>query len=141
VARKEYLKKSQKELIAFNYRKSGQSLGSIAKFLGLSKMSVSRYKNYRISGATKDVHTMYIQKEQDVFQEFYDECKKGNRSKSVSLFLVHGKKGDKKHRYLRKFEKLPRYKNKSRSEIINDVDDIIYRNYQDGNDKIILPSV
>ena len=54
MGRANHLSKAEKELIAYNYRKSGKSLGAIAKFLGRDRSSISRYKNYKLPKPIKE---------------------------------------------------------------------------------------
>lgn len=137
MGRANHLSKAEKELIAFNYRKSGKSLGSIAKFLNRSKMSVSRYKNFKLPRIVKESKKSYdtpqeqtidVTNEQwfkDIYQFFV--TKAGYEDTPSQFFVIV------KNRFWEYYKKqilsCPNYKRKLKVDIIRDIVDLLRKEY------------
>lgn len=137
MGRANHLSKAEKELISMLYRNTDKSLGAIAKFLGRSKMSASRYQSYKLSKKIKPVKKTITDPidsiRENLFKRVIDQCKnklslkfdEDYREYDLTILRNYIR------RYLTRerktnFKDLPEYKNREQEDILAEIAEIIY---------------
>jgi len=152
MGRAKHLTNAEKRLIAFNYKESGKSLSAIASFLGRDVSSVSRYKNYKILSSAKVIKTIVdLQKWELLFNEVYhywiDRGKLQNYIEEPSnenqKYLFYDiAQPPRQHKDWKEIPiKCPLFRGLDKNTSIKNFIDILVKNYQNGNEKVILPPV
>ena len=151
--KKKNLSDQDKKDIAYLYKNSMLPISELVAKLGYHRNTMNKYKNYDIKSRSIKVKQVKpviekqqlteVQKKQDLLdkeekredlliQTIYDECKRGNRFtyEQIRLFLISGQRDKPRYYYIKKFEKLSKYKDINRLKILEEIIDIIFKKFQ-----------